>query len=115
MASVDTFWSLGHKITKHDMEGSISLGYRKFRAFFGTSPLVCVVVWDLLLVHRPRKSSPDHLLWALLLLKRYTIESVNAVLVGVSEKTFRKWSHTFICLLANLPVVILIHFALSLV
>ena len=106
MASVDSFLTLGHKITKHDMDGSISLGYRKFRAFFGTSPLVCVVVWDLLLVQRPRKSTPEHLLWALLLLKRYTIESVNAALVGVSEKTFRKWAHTFIHLLSNLPVVI---------
>ena len=86
MASVDSFLTLGHKITKHDMDGSISLGYRKFRAFFGTSPLVCVVVWDLLLVQRPRKSTPEHLLWALLLLKRYTIESVNAALVGVGEK-----------------------------
>jgi hypothetical protein len=47
---------------------------------------VCVVVWDLLLLQRPRKSTPEHLLWALLLLKRYTIESVNAALVGVGEK-----------------------------
>ena len=86
MASVDSFLTLGHKITKHDMDGSISLGYQKFGAFFGTSPLVCVVVCDLLLVQRPRKSTPEHLLWALLLLKRYTIESVNAALVGVSEK-----------------------------
>ena len=106
MASVDSFLTLGHKITKHDMDRSIILGYRKFRAFFGTSPLVCVVVWDLLLVQRPRKSTPEHLLWALLLLKRYTIESVNAALVGVSEKTFRKWAHTLIHLLSNLPVVI---------
>ena len=66
MASVDTFWELCHKITKHTMDGSISLGYRKFRAFFGTSPIVCVVVWDMLLVHRPPKSTPEHLLWALL-------------------------------------------------
>jgi hypothetical protein len=106
MASVDSFFTLGHKITRHDMDGSISLGYRKFRAFFGTSSLVCVAVWDFLLVQRPRKSTPEHLLWALLLLRRYTIESVNAALVGVSEKTFRKWAHTFIHLLSNLPVII---------
>ena len=103
MASLDTFWDIGLKITKHDKDGSRALGYRKFRAFFGTSTLVCVVVWNLLFVHRPRKSKPEHLLWALLLLKRYDIESVNAVLVGVSEKTFRKWSHRFIFLLSNLP------------
>lgn len=50
-------------------------------------------------------STPKHLLWALLLLKRYSIESVNAALARVSEKTFRKWSHTFIWLLSNIPMV----------
>ena len=109
MASVDTFWNVGHKITRHNMKGSISLGYRTFRAFFGTSPMVCVAVWDLLLIYRPKKSTPEHLLWALMLLKRYNIESFNAALVGVSEKTFRKWSHIFIRLLANMPVVKKIH------
>ena len=90
MASVETFWRLGHTITGHDLNGSLSLGYRRFRAFFGTSPLVCLVVWDMLLLVRPRKSTPEHLLRALLLLKRYHIESLNAALVGVNEKTFRK-------------------------
>ncbi len=110
MASVDTFWHLGHKITKHNMEGSISQGYRKFRTFFGTSPMVCVAVWGML-VCRPLKSRPEHMLWALMLLKLYNIESVNAALVGVSEKTFRKWAHIFIRLLSNLPVVNYIHFS----
>ena len=106
MSSTEIFWSIGHKITGHDVqEGSISLGYRKFRAFFGTSPIVCVAVWDILFTVRPRDSTPEHLLWALMLLKRYCIESFNAGLVGVSEKTFRKWSHIFIRLLANMPVV----------
>ncbi|EFX65878.1 hypothetical protein DAPPUDRAFT_332746 [Daphnia pulex] len=37
---------------------------------------------------------------------RSTIESVNVVLVGVREKIFRKkWPHTSIRLLANLPVI----------
>ena len=105
MALFSFFWNLGHKITGHNTEGSLSLGYRKFRAFFGTSPMVCVTVWDMLLFHRPRKSTPEHLLWALLLLKQYNIESVNAALVGVSEKTFRKWSLIYIRLLANIQVV----------
>jgi hypothetical protein len=55
MATVDTFWNLGHAITKHDLLGSITLGYRKFRAFFGTSPIVCITIWDMLLIHRPKK------------------------------------------------------------
>jgi len=105
MASSDAFWKIGHKITGHHLEGSLSIGYRKFRAFFGTSPQVCVIVWDKLSTRRPTNSTPEHLLWGLMLLKQYNIESVNATLVGVSEKTFRKWSMIFIRLFANLSVV----------
>jgi len=105
MASSEMFWNFGHKITGHNVRGSIYTGYRKFRAFFGTTPQICANVWDRLLTRRPEKSTPDHLLWALLLLKQYHIESVNAALVGVSEKSFRKWSLKFVRLLADLPVV----------
>ena len=101
-----TFWAIGHKITGHNTNGSLTQGHRKFRAFFGTSPTTCFVVWNMLLARRPRKSTPEHLLWALLLLKQYSIESVNAALVGVSEKTFRKWSYIFIRLLAHIQMVI---------
>lgn len=106
MASVETFWNLGHQITKHDPEGSITVGYRKFRAFFGTSPMVCVAVWDILLMRRSKKSKPENLLWALMFLKQYNIESLNSAMVGVSEKTFQKWSHTFIQFIANMQVEI---------
>ena len=105
MASVEVFWRIGHNITRHDVEGSLSVGHRKFRAFFGTSPAVCVVAWDLLASVRPNNSKPSHLLWALMLLKRYCIESFNAALVKVTEKTFRKWSLLFVDLLADMPVV----------
>lgn len=81
------------------------MGYRIFRAFFGTSPQVCEIVWDMLTTRRPPNSVPEHLLWALMLLKQYNIESVNATLVGVTEKTFRKWSLIYIRLIAHLPVV----------
>ena len=111
MATVDTFWNLGHAFTKHDLLGSITLGYRKFRAFFGTSPIVCITIWDMLLIHRPKKSKPDHLLWALMFLKQYNIESVMAALTGVSEKTFCKWSLIFVRILSNMPVVNKIKFA----
>ena len=107
MALVDIFWEIGHKITGHDIDRSLTAGHRIFRAFFGTSPLVCSVVWDLLYRARPRNSKPKHLLWALLLLKIYNIESLNATLVKASVKTFRKWSLIFIKLLARMPVVIL--------
>lgn len=105
MASAETFWRLGHKITRHDMDGSITLGYRKFRSFFGTSPVVCVSAWDNLLNVLPKKSHPEHLLWALLHMKLYCPEHTNAALVGASEKTFRKWCHIFVRLIAKMPVV----------
>ena len=105
MASIETFWRLGHKITGYELEGSLSVGYKKFRSFFGTNPLVCFVTWDMLSPVRPRKSAPKHLLWALMLLKNYSTESVNAGLTDVDEKTFRKWSLIFVNLLANMTVV----------
>ena len=105
MATIETFWILGHKITGFQLAGSLTVGYRKFRSFFGTSPLVCAVTWDRLLLVRPNNSSPQHLLWTLMLLKNYSTESINAALTGVSEKTFRQWSHIFVKLLANMTVV----------
>lgn len=105
MASSEIFWNLGHKITGHNLYGSRSMGYRLFRTFFGTTPQVCEIVWHMLSTRRPPHSTPHHLLWGLLLLKQYNIESVNAVLVGVSEKTFRYWTLLYIQLIANLPVV----------
>ena len=75
---------------------------RRFRSFFGTSPHVCVQLWDLL--NPFEEMAPDnpglqveHLLWALLFLKLYAEESVHCGLVGgVDKKTFRKWSWLFI-------------------
>ena len=105
MATIETFWILGHKITGFQVAGSLTVGYRKFRSFFGTSPLVCAVTWDRLLLVRPNNSAPQHLLWALMFLKNYSTGCVNAALTGVSEKTFRKWSHIFLKLLSNMTVV----------
>ncbi|XP_045034955.1 uncharacterized protein LOC116930552 [Daphnia magna] len=105
MTSSEIFWNLGHNITGHNLFGSRSMGYRLFRAFFGTTPQVCEIVWHMLSTRRPPNSTPHHLLWGLLLLKQYNIESVNAVLVGVTEKTFCIWSLMYIQLIANLPVL----------
>lgn len=105
MASAETFWQVGHKITRYNTDCSIAVGYRKFRSFFGVSPSVCATVYANLSSVRSVKSRPKHLLWTLLHLKNYATEHINAALVGVSEKTFRKWCHIFIRLLAYMPVV----------
>jgi hypothetical protein len=53
---------------------------------------------------RPRTSRPEHLLLALLLLKRYGVEDINTSLIGNSEKTIQMWSHICINLLEDMPL-----------
>ena len=70
MASIETFWILGHKATGHELEGSLSVGYRKFRLCFWNHPVGMCFTWDMLSPVTPKKYAPQHLLWALLLLKQ---------------------------------------------
>lgn len=66
---------------------------RCYVAFFGLSPLRVAQLWSLIIETRSAKSfAPKHLLWGLLLLRSYNREEVLAALVGVMEKTFRKWA-----------------------
>ncbi|EFX70022.1 hypothetical protein DAPPUDRAFT_113096 [Daphnia pulex] len=98
MASAENFWRLGHNIAKHDVDGSIALGYRKFRSFFGTSLSVCAAAYDNLSHVRPIKSRPEHLLWTLLHLKHYATEHISSALVGESEKNISEvieWENRF--------------------
>ena len=46
--------------------------------------------------------SMDHLLWGLMLLKLYNLETPNSSFAGVDEKTFRKWSYFAIECIADL-------------
>jgi len=78
---------------------------RRFRAFFGTTPIVCSSLWGLLAVSRPPDSKPKHLLWALMFLRLYDTESVHALLAGVDEKTFRKWAWAFVRSLSKIELV----------
>lgn len=43
---------------------STSVVLRRFKAFFGVTPLVCTVAWKKLGVNLPSKASPKHLLWS---------------------------------------------------
>ena len=67
--------------------------FRRFKAHFRISPLVLSRAWDLMDVENdgPIGGQRKHLLWALLFLKTYMTESVLAKMVGVDEKTYRKW------------------------
>jgi hypothetical protein len=105
MSKKKLFWNLGHSITKHDITKSEFVGERRFKSFFGVSPVVCSICWEQLIDKMPIGSKPIHLLWTLLFLKRYNSEEVNRTLTGVNEKTFRKWIWLMIELLAKLEVV----------
>jgi hypothetical protein len=104
MSALD-FWKAGHIITGFDGEnGSPSLGMRKFRKFYGTTPEICEIIWKTFESRNcfPSKfPKPLHLLCGLLLLKVYGTEEVNSALSSVTEKTFRKWSRIYVELLAE--------------
>lgn len=72
---------------------------RRFRSFFGTTPVVCSKIWAMLspFSSMPPGVHPKHLLWALSFLKVYASESVLVSMFGSpSEKTFRKWVKEFV-------------------
>lgn len=48
---------------------------------------------------------PNHLLWALMILKVYATELVNDSLSGVHRQTFINWAWIFIRAMADLPTV----------
>lgn len=100
----DCFWNEGLFFINHNSSNSSLTGLRKFRTFYGVSPVVCEILWNLM---RDKCSGAEikHLLWCLLFLKRYNTEHINATIVGVDEKTFRLWSWHFIEMLSNLDVV----------
>ena len=61
----------------------------RFKASFGISVEVCIVVWNKYTAKFPN-ATHKHLLWGIYFLKTYPKESVAAALFGTSEKTFRK-------------------------
>lgn len=105
MIDSKVFLNIGCSYVKHNINGSRITGYRRFRAFFGVDPIVCSIVWEQLKNDRPPRSKPKHLMWALMFLKIYTTENVFRGIVGVDEKTWRKWIWIFIDLMASLKVV----------
>lgn len=98
------FWTEGLAYANHNVENSRLTGYRKFRTFYGVSPKVCSLLWNLIR-DKPSASEPKHLLWCMLFLKNYHKEHINAAIVEVDEKTFRLWVWRFVELLSKLNVV----------
>ena len=101
--SPETFMYHGCKYTGALRGYSDVMKLRRFKAHFGTSPLVCSIMWSMISTEVPSGASFLHLLWGLLFLKVYATESVLCGIVGgVDEKTFRKWAWLMVEKMAGL-------------
>lgn len=105
MPSETIFKRIGNRYIKQNSNKSQKINLRRFRAFFGTTPQICSIIWNLLEDEIPHGSSEKHLLWCLFFLKQYPVEHIRRTILKVDEKTIRKWTWTYIRLLANLKVV----------
>lgn len=126
-ASEEEFKRLGGEIMNRDPEGkSEPVFLRRFVNFFGVEPVTVAQVWTMLEIPAAPEddegelngAKPDHLLWAMLFLKKYGDEWEHATLCGpekgaVDEKTFRKWSQIFVIRIACLVMDVVSLYALQ--
>jgi len=103
--SSQLFWHLGCTIARCNHYRHSTVTDRRFREYFGCSPDICKILWDLLEDFHPHGAHPKHLLYALLFLKQYNTEAINRALCKVDENTFRFWSWVYVHGLAELNVV----------
>ena len=103
MISPEVFLHHGCLYTGTPQGSSSVTKIRRFKAYFGTSPLVCSILWSMISSDLPSGASFLHLLWGLIFLKVYATESVLSRIVGgADEKTFRKWTWLIVKKIASL-------------
>lgn len=99
-ATPEDFEPLGGEIMGRSTGGSAAVFVERWITFFGVVCAVVADVWNRLVEKDDpelESASPVHLLWALLFLKQYPMESVFCKLVGVKDKgTVRFWSQLFV-------------------
>lgn len=105
MCSESLFWELGHKYTGHKLKLSRLTGLRRFKNFYGVSPNICGIIWNMIESNVPESCEPKHLLWTLCFLKQYNSDSTNSAIFGADEKTIRKYVWLLTNFLADLDVV----------
>lgn len=103
----DAFLQLGNIYTKSSLTRSANIALRRFKSFFGVTPIVCSIIWEKLTDELPAGAEPKHLLWSLLFLKQYSNEHNRRSIVNADEKSIRKWTWIFVELLSNMNVVTL--------
>ena len=64
---------------------------RRFRSKFGCSPHTCADLWCLCYSYFTDNTVHFYLLWALMFMKCYNTEEVNASNAGAHEDTYRDW------------------------
>jgi hypothetical protein len=105
IVNVETFLLEGRRIMRYcNHQISSAVEYRRFRGNFGTTPAICVILWDMITPNEmiPKGVKCCHLLWALMFLKLYASEHVLCNMAECDEKTFRKWAWWFVLALADL-------------
>jgi len=109
--SDDDFISLGCRFWGNSGVGTApkvcQANSRRYREFFGCTPFLCSLLWEMLLDQGliVVGTHPIHLLWALLFLKQYNTEAVNAGICYCDEKTYRNWIWAFVDAISELNLV----------
>lgn len=98
------FLKLGNRYTRSVMS-KYNVALRRFKSFFGVTPKVCSIIWNLIKNVAPRGAQTKHLLWCLSFLKEYSTEHYRRSIFKADEKTMREWTWKFVKLLSDLNVV----------
>ena len=99
------FADLGKDLIKECRGNTFS---RRFKRSFGITPYIVSCLWRMIVQKGylnnlgPRSIKPVHLLWALMLLRCYHKEEINAERADCDEKTFRKWAWFYAECIADL-------------
>jgi len=65
---------------------------RRFKSHFGTSPLICSLLWEIVALHpQGEKLSPIHILWTLYFLKVYPTSDLLSGRLRKDPKTVKKY------------------------
>lgn len=85
---------------------------RQWRCFFGTDPLVAAHVWNRIdpLNEVDPYAKPQHLLYALFLLKKYAGDEPSGMAVNTSKNNFPKWAWIFVREIHDLHPFVVSHF-----
>jgi hypothetical protein len=107
----DEFEAMSQQLAGYNVSTSEKIRRNRFVSFFGVEPLIVSIVWSMLVDVEDEimvcfaavdKVKPLYLLWALLFLKCYNINTRNAAIAAVDEKTYRNWSWMVVEAIANL-------------